>query len=80
MLAHKGFQGWSLLALAAFNGDKDTFEAVLTAMGTRFDIHKVRHRCLVCGEAHFRLNVRPSLTAWRKAVLLFPTLFHQMVE
>ena len=80
MLAHKKFQGRSLLAVAAFNGDKDTFEAVLTTMETHLDIQKVRYRCLVCGAAHFRLNVPPSLIAWRIAVLLFLTTIHFTVE
>ena len=80
MLAHKGFNGRSLLAVAAFNGDKETFEVVLITMVTRLDIQKVRRRCLVCGAAHFRLNVPPSLIAWRIAVLLFATTFHFMVQ
>jgi len=41
-LAHKGFNGRSLLVLGASIGDKDTFEAVLTAIGTRLDTQKVR--------------------------------------
>ena len=57
MLVQKGFQGRSLLAVAALTGDKDTFEAVLTTIGTRLDTQKVQHRCLVCGTAHFQLNI-----------------------
>ena len=70
MLVQKGFQERSLLALAAFNGDKDIFEAILTAMGTRLDTQKVRNRYLVCDAAHFRLKFRPSLTSWRIAGFL----------
>ena len=76
MLVHKGFQGQSLLALAALRGNKDTFQAVLITIGTRLHTQNVRHRYLVCDAAHGRLNVRPSLIAWRIAVLLFSTPFH----
>ena len=57
MLVQKGYYGRSLLAVAALTGDKDTFEAVLTTIGTRLDTQKVQRRCLVCGTAHFQLNI-----------------------
>lgn len=80
MLAHKGFNGRTLLALAALIGVKDTFEAVLTTIGTRLDTQKVRCRCVVCGARHFTFDVPPSFIAWSIAVLIFPNLIHLMVD
>lgn len=42
MLKLNGWNGRSLLASAAFRGDKATFEAVLTAVQTRLPPEEVR--------------------------------------
>ena len=44
MLSITGFKGWSLVAHAAFLGDKATFEAVTTALVTRLPPEGVRYR------------------------------------
>ena len=80
MLVQKGFNGRTLLALAALIGVKDTFEAVLTAIGTRLDTQTVGCRCVVCGAECFTLDVPPSSTAWSIVVLIFQSLIHLMVE
>ena len=44
MLSITGFEGRSLVAQAAFTGDKATFEAVSTALVTRLGSDQVRYR------------------------------------
>ena len=44
MLSITGFEGLSLVAQAAFVGDKATFEAVTTALVTRLRPEGVRYR------------------------------------
>ena len=44
MLSTTGFEGRSLVAQAAFSGDKATFEAVTTALVTRLPPEGVRYR------------------------------------
>ena len=44
MLSITGFEGRSLVAQAAFSGDKATFEAVTTALVTRLPPEEVRYR------------------------------------
>ena len=44
MLSVMGFEGRSLVAQAAFVGDKATFEAVTTALVTRLPPEGVRYR------------------------------------
>ena len=80
MLSRKGFPGRSLLSLAAFIGDKDTFEAVLAAIGTRMDTQKVWRRRLFCGIELFIFNIPPLFIAWKIAVVIFPSVIHLMVE
>ena len=45
MLARPGFNGRSLLAEAAFRGDRATFEAVLGALRTRLNEQQVIFQC-----------------------------------
>ena len=44
MLSITGFKGGSLVAQAAFSGDKATFEAVTTELVTRLPPEGVRYR------------------------------------
>ena len=44
MLSITGFEGGSLVAQAAFSGDKAKFEAVTTALITRLPPEQVRYR------------------------------------
>ena len=42
LLTEKDNEGWSLLGIVAFHGDKTTFEAVLDAILTRLTPDQVR--------------------------------------
>lgn len=60
MLRLKGWNGFSLVACAAYNGDKATFETVLTTVRGRLKITQVRNCCLAMANDHFRLAIEPS--------------------
>lgn len=60
MLRLKGWNGLSLVASAAYNGDKTTFETVLTTVRGRLGIAQVRLWCLAIAAEHFRFPIKPT--------------------
>ena len=68
MLSITGFNGRSLVGQAAFSGDKATFEAVTTALVTRFPPEEVRYRLFSCGRTWTRLLSRGHYADWKSSL------------